>query len=164
MNHSLACTNLVKSFEGFRNHAYKDAVGVLTIGYGHIAGVRPNDTCTEEQAAVWLDCDLQMADRAISKLVTAPLEQEQFDALASFVYNLGIGSLAHSTLLKKVNACDWDGAASEFMEWTHAGGKVLEGLVRRRAAESRLFMSAPSIRLVPSKDVVLKALEDNDAI
>ena len=141
MKHSPACTELVKTFEGFRGVAYRCPADVWTVGYGHTAGVGANAFLSEPEAAAVLDADLELADIAVSRWVSVPLTQNQFDALASFAFNLGGSSLRISTLLRKLNARDYAGAAAEFDRWTHGGGKILNGLVSRRAAERELFES-----------------------
>jgi lysozyme len=131
--------NLIKSFEGCILHEYKDAVGVPTIGYGHTGGVRPNQTITQQQAEELLKQDLEKFEKGVTDLVKVPLNQYQFDALVSFSFNVGLGALQTSTLLKKLNAKDYSGASKEFDKWVHAGGDVLRGLVSRRDAEQSLF-------------------------
>jgi len=132
--------NLIKSFEGLRLRAYQCSANVWTIGYGHTADVRANDVITEEEALSFLRQDVAESERAVNQYVHVPLTQNQFDALVSFVFNLGVGSFRTSTLLKKLNAGDYDGVAQEFGRWIHAGGKKLPGLVRRREAERALFL------------------------
>ena len=131
---------LIKRFEGLRTKAYLCPAGVPTIGYGHTKDVRLNDPeITEAEADRLLAEDLGVYEAAVTEMVKVPLTQNQFDALVSFAFNLGIGALRFSTLLKRLNAglpC-----AEEFDRWTMAGGKTLPGLVRRRAAERRLFES-----------------------
>lgn len=145
MNTSQTGINLIKGFEGKRLVAYDDGVGVWTIGYGTIkypngVRVKKGDTCTEVQAETYLKSDLVKFENAINRLVKVPLNQNQFDALSSFTYNLGETNLSKSTLLKKLNAKDYAGAADQFLVWNRAGGKVLTGLVRRREAERNLFL------------------------
>ncbi|CAI1527524.1 lysozyme [Serratia plymuthica] len=132
--------NLIKEFEGLRLQAYKCPADIWTIGYGHTADVSANDVITEEDAIFLLRQDVAESERAVNKYVHVPLTQNQFDALVSFVFNLGVGNFRTSTLLKKLNAGDDDGAAQEFGRWIHAGGKALPGLVRRREAERALFL------------------------
>lgn len=132
--------DLIKSFEGCRLTAYQDSVGVWTIGYGHTSGVYSGMTITEAQAEAYLKSDLVTSENAVNKYVTYAINQNQFDALVSFTFNLGSGNLASSTLLKKLNQGDISGAANEFDKWIYAGGEVLEGLVKRRAAEKELFL------------------------
>jgi lysozyme len=131
---------LIKQFEGLRLQAYKCPADRWTIGYGHTADVSANDAITEEDALFFLRQDVAESERAVNQYVHVPLTQNQFDALVSFVFNLGIGSFRNSTLLKKLNAGDDDGAAQEFGRWIHAGGKTSPGLVRRREAERALFL------------------------
>lgn len=139
--------NVIKEFEGLRLKAYDDGVGVWTIGYGTIrypsaTRVKRGDTITEAQAEEYLRHDVSRFENAVNKLVKVKLNQNQFDALVSFTYNLGESSLASSTLLRKLNAGDFVGAAKEFLRWNRAGGKVMAGLTRRRKAEHDLFVRA----------------------
>jgi GH24 family phage-related lysozyme (muramidase) len=131
--------DLIKGFEGLRLSAYQDSVGVWTIGYGHTAGVRPGDRITQAQAEAYLRQDTGWAQQAVRDNVKVPLTQGQFDALTSFTFNLGAGALKGSTLLRELNAGHYSAAKSEFGKWVHAGGRTLDGLVRRRAAEAALF-------------------------
>lgn len=132
---------LIKEFEGFRAKAYLDAAGVPTIGYGHTKGVKLGQAITESEGDALLRDDLADAEGAVLRLVKVPLSQSEFDALASFTFNVGQGNLGKSTLLRKLNAGDRAGAAAEFGKWVNAGGKKLAGLVRRREAERVLFLS-----------------------
>jgi len=136
--------NLIKQFEGLRLNAYDDGVGVWTIGYGTIkypngVRVKRGDKITQAQADQYIANDVATFERAVNMLVNVPLNQNQFDALVSFTYNLGATNLSASTLLKKLNSKDYNGAAGEFQKWNKAGGKVMTGLVRRRKAEMELF-------------------------
>lgn len=131
---------LIARFEGFRSAPYQDSVGVWTIGYGHTSGVGPTTKpVTTAQALKLLEADAAVAATAIRDLVKVRLNQNQFDALVSFTFNLGTGALAESTLLKKLNKGDYKGAAREFSKWVYAGGVRLDGLARRRRAEAALF-------------------------
>lgn len=147
MNTSSNGIELIKGFEGFRNKPYKCPAGVATIGYGSTyyadgTEVEMDDKpITSTEAESLLRHSLKGYEASVQKLVTVALTQGQFDALVSFVYNLGAGQLKGSTLLKKLNSGDYKGAAAEFDKWTHGGGKVLPGLVKRRAAEKALFLS-----------------------
>lgn len=132
--------NLIKSFEGLRLHAYKCPAGVWTIGYGHTKGVKKGDMITELKAETLLIIDLQSFEYTINKLVKVPLTQNQFDALVSFVFNVGSANFQKSTLLRKLNNKDYNGAANEFGKWVYANKKVLPGLVKRREAEKELFL------------------------
>lgn len=134
--------DLIKSFEGLRLSAYKCPADVWTIGYGTTAGVKPGQTITKERAEELLREDVKRFEDQVLRLVKVPLTQGQFDALVSFVYNLGAGNLSNSTLLRLLNEGDYAGAGAQFERWTKAGGKVLAGLVRRRAAERALFEGA----------------------
>lgn len=131
---------LIKHFEGFRRTPYLCAGGKWTVGFGHV--IRSFETfskITEEQAENILKDDLIHAENAVNALITVPLTQNQFDALASLTFNIGRENFLTSTLLKKLNAGDVTGAAAEFKKWRKSAGKVLPGLVRRRAAETALF-------------------------
>ena len=135
---------LIRNFEGFVDHVYKDAVGYPTIGIGHLikAGEVFPEKITEVEANEILAKDLKEAEDAVNTMVKVTLRQNQFDALVSFVFNLGAGNFAGSTLLKMVNASDFNNAAGQFIRWNRAGGKVLAGLTRRREAEAALFLQA----------------------
>lgn len=131
---------LIKHYEGLRLEAYCCPAGVLTIGYGHTgADVAKGKTITLDEAEALLRADLLEFERRVQQIVTAPLTQGQFDALVSFAYNVGIGALQRSTLLRKLNAEDYAGASAEFMRWTKAGAVELPGLVKRRTAEREMF-------------------------
>lgn len=132
--------DLVAKYEGFVDHAYQDVVGVWTIGFGHTSGVRKGQKITREDALELLQEELQDYADGMDKLVTVPLNQNQYDALTSFVYNLGVGSLKSSTLLRLLNAGSYGAAAVEFTKWNKAGGRVLAGLTRRRNEEKALFL------------------------
>lgn len=137
---------LIKQFEGCKLTAYQDSVGIWTIGYGWTQPVdgkpiRAGMTIKQETAERLLKTGLVSYESDVSRLVKAGLTQGQFDALVSFAYNLGARSLSTSTLLRKLNAGDYAGAADEFLRWNKAGGKVLNGLTRRREAERALFLS-----------------------
>lgn len=118
---------------------------VWTIGYGHTRGVMPTDTCTADQADAWLQNDVAGAVIAVCHLVDVPLAQAQFDALVSLVFNIGAGNFQTSTLLRKLNARDYAGAAEEFPKWNHQAGHVLDGLTTRRDAEQARFLSAEAM-------------------
>ncbi|MEL6237024.1 MAG: lysozyme [Pseudomonadota bacterium] len=134
---------LIKESEGLRLSTYLDAVGKSTIGYGHL--IRPgemfNGPISLQQAESLLRNDLHDTEQGIASAVRVPLTQNQFDALASFVFNLGAGRLRSSTLLRKLNAGDYAGAANQFLLWDKAGGKPLKGLTKRRQAERKLFLT-----------------------
>ena len=130
---------LIKSFEGRRLVAYQDSVGVWTIGYGHTKDVWEERLIIKSTADRLLAEDLAEFEKYVDNLVEVPLTQNQFDALVAWTFNLGPTNLSESTLLKKLNAGDYDAVSSEMKRWNKAGGEVLEGLVRRRAAEAELF-------------------------
>ena len=130
---------LLKHFEGLELNAYQCAAGVWTIGYGHTKGVQKGMSISEEAANEMLAEEMTEYENYVNTYVTVELNQCQFDAMVSWVYNLGGGNLKASTLLKVLNAGDYDGVPAQMMRWNKAGGKVLEGLTRRRQAEADLF-------------------------
>ena len=132
---------LTKGFESCKLDAYLDSAGIATLGWGHTAGVQLGDTCTQEQADEWLQADVQSAVYAVNHYVAINLSQPEFDSLTDFVFNLGAGNFANSTLLRKLNCGDLIGASLEFERWDHAGGVELAGLLRRRKAEEAEFKS-----------------------
>lgn len=138
--------NLIKQFEGCKLTAYQDSVCVWTIGYGWTQPVDGKPVAkgmviTQQKANQLLIEGVAQYESGVTNLVTVPLNQNQFDALVDFTYNLGVNALKGSTLLKKLNAGDYAGAANEFTKWNKAGGKELAGLTRRREAEKSLFLS-----------------------
>lgn len=133
--------DVVREFEGLRLEAYLDTGGVWTIGYGHTGEeVRRGLTIDLAQAETWLTEDLREAEGYVSKLVKVGLTQNQFDALVSFVYNIGGTAFSKSTLLKKLNAGDYEGAANQLLRWNKDNGKVIGGLTNRRKKERELFL------------------------
>jgi lysozyme len=137
-----AGVTLIKSFEGCKLVAYKDVVGVWTIGWGTTgADVHEGMEINQAAADAFLVQDLKRFEEGVFELVHVPLTSNAFSALVCFAYNCGLGNLKSSTLLKKVNAGDLLGAAGEFVKWCHAGGATVPGLLRRRTAEAKLFSS-----------------------
>ncbi len=134
--------NLLKSFEGCKLTSYKDIVGILTIGYGHTGSdVKENQTITQSEADEILKSDLERFEKGVldlCKLVT--LNPNQFSALVCFSFNVGLGALKTSTLLKLLNTKEFTKAADEFLKWNKAGGKEVSGLTSRREAERQLFL------------------------
>ena len=134
--------DLIKYFEGFRSTVYLCAAGVPTLGFGSTHGITMDSpSITEEEGLELLMLDIAKFERGVNRLIDASLNQNQFDALTSFAFNLGNGSLQASTLRKKVNREDYEGAADEFPRWVFAGGRKLNGLVKRRYAERALFLT-----------------------
>lgn len=138
--------NLIKKYEGFRSRAYRDAVGVWTIGYGHtsMAGaprVTPGLTISRAEGEAILARDVQKFADKIAPLIKVRLNDNQFSALVSFAYNVGVGGFRRSSVLKRVNAGQYDGVPHRLSLWVKAGGQTLTGLVRRRAAEGELFLT-----------------------
>jgi lysozyme len=140
MKMSDAGISLLKSFEGCKLKAYRDIVGVLTIGYGSTGPhVFEGLTITQDEADDLLKRDLVRFEDGVTSLVKVPINQFQFDALVSFAYNVGLSALKNSTLLRKLNAGDTNGASVQFLVWNRAGGREVSGLTRRRQAEKELF-------------------------
>ena len=139
MNISQEGLSLIKRFEGCELQAYKCAAGVWTIGYGSTKGVKEGDTISQEEADKLLLHEMEEYEGYINDMVTVDLEQNQFDAMVYWVFILGPANLKVSTLLKVLNAKDYEGVPAQIKRWNKAGGKVLQGLIRRREAESLLF-------------------------
>lgn len=136
--------NLIKQFEGCKLTSYKCPAGIWTIGYGHTKGVKQGQKITQVKALNYLKEDLASFEKGVKTSVKVPINQNQFDALVSFTYNVGLGAFKTSTLLKKLNKKDYSGASKEFARWNKASGKVLNGLVKRREAERKLFVKSCS--------------------
>ena len=130
---------LIKHYEGFEARAYKCPAGVWTIGYGHTKGVQEGDEWSEDHANHMLTIELEEYEGYVNDCVEVPLSQNQFDALVSWTYNLGGGNLKASTMLKVLNQGKYDEVAYQMSRWNKAGGKVLEGLSKRRKSEGELF-------------------------
>jgi lysozyme len=143
MTHSFTCTSLVASSEGCKLTAYLDGNNIPTIGFGHTGkDVHIGLTITLSEATAFLNQDLSMTDVAVTRLVRVGLNQNQFDALVSFVFNIGQGHFNSSTCLKMLNAGKYLEAASHILDWNKVAGKVSSGLMTRRLKERVLFLSA----------------------
>lgn len=147
MKTSKAGLDLIKKWEGCRLKAYRDSAGVLTIGYGltSAAGIIPVTeglTITQAQADDYLARALVKYEAAVEKAITRPMTQPQFDAMTSLCYNIGPGEFPGSSVARRFNEGNISGAADAFLMWTKAGGKELQGLVKRRHDERKLFLSA----------------------
>jgi len=137
---------LIKNFEGFRSNAYRDAVGIWTIGYGHtsMAGsprVFKGQKISRQQGEDILARDVERFSQGIRPLIKVGLNENQFSALVSFAYNVGVGGFRRSSVLQRVNAGRFDAVPHRLSLWVKAGGRTLRGLVRRRAAEGELFLA-----------------------
>ena len=138
--------NLIKRFEGVRNRPYRCSAGLYTVGVGHLIGdgkLLPkswNRTFTEEELNPLLIRDLNRFERGVGMYIKVPLRQSEFDALCSFSFNLGLGTLQRSTLRQKINRGDKEGAAKEILKYCRAGGKIIKGLEIRRQAEYKMFL------------------------
>jgi len=131
--------SLIKSFEGCELESYRCSANVPTIGFGHTAGVSDGDTCTIEEAETMLAEDLVEFENYVKNYVETDLEQNEFDALVAWTYNLGPANLKESTMLQEINAGNFEEVPRQMKRWNRAGGEVLDGLIRRREAESLLF-------------------------
>ena len=143
MKASSACFDLIREFESCRLQAYRDCVGKLTVGYGHTKGVHEGMVIDHAQADDFLKEDVADVEKPLGVLLEKiRVTQGQWDALVSFCFNLGVGAFKVSTLRGMLKARDIQGAANQFERWVYAGGKKkLDGLIRRRAAEKKLFLS-----------------------
>jgi lysozyme len=150
MRISVQGLKLIEQSEGFRSTVYKDTAGLPTIGYGHRIqlGESYPHGITPPQAQALLARDVANAEAAVTNLVKVPLTQSQFDALVDFVYNLGAGRLAASTLLRDLNAGHYILAAAQILLWDHSGSQVDPGLKRRRKAECHLFLAEPAANAI----------------
>ncbi len=133
---------LIKKYEGLKLSAYKCPAGVWTIGYGHTAGVFEGQKITSDQADDFFDNDIKQFEKIVLELCNVPLKQGQFDALVSFVYNVGKTAFANSTLLKLLNQKKYTAAGNEFSRWVYVRDKKLQGLVKRRIDERFLFFAS----------------------
>ena len=138
---------IVKFFEGFHSKPYLCPAKIATIGYGSTRGfdnkkIKINTAeITKEEGQALLERDIKSAENSVTRLIKVEMNENEFSALCSFVYNLGSGRLQSSTLRAKMNRGDYEGAANEFPKWRRAGGKILRGLVLRREMEQKLFLS-----------------------
>lgn len=139
MNISEEGINLIKKFEGCKLEAYQDAVGVWTIGYGHTKNVHEGQVIKQKEAESMLVHELLEYCHHVEKALEVELTQNQFDALVSWTYNLGPTNLNRSTMLKVINANNMSEVPTQIKRWNKAGGKILDGLVRRRKAEALMF-------------------------
>lgn len=138
---------LIESFEGFSSKPYKDVAGIWTIGVGSIYGIdgkrvkATHKHITKEEALQLMERDLKRTEVRLIQLVKVPVNQNQFAALCSFVYNVGSGAFQRSTARMKLNRGNYKGCADEFLRWKYAGKRAIPGLLRRRKAERELFLS-----------------------
>lgn len=130
---------LIKKFEGCELESYRCSANVVTIGYGHTRTAKEGMTITREEADMLLEEDIRSFETAVLSLVEVDLKQCEFDALIAWTFNLGAGNLKSSTLLKRINAKDWNDVPHQIKRWNKANGTVLQGLIRRREAEALLF-------------------------
>tara|TARA_R100001440_G_scaffold42428_1_gene62152 strand:+ start:75 stop:512 length:438 start_codon:yes stop_codon:yes gene_type:complete len=139
MNISKEGLSLIKKFEGCELEAYLCPAGVWTIGYGHTKDVKEGDKINKEEADYLLQEEMIEYESYINDFVEVPLEQNQFDALCSWVYNLGPTNLKNSTMLRVLNEEKYADVPQEIKRWNKAGGEVLDGLIKRREAEAKMF-------------------------
>lgn len=145
--------NLIKQYEGCKLFAYRDSVGVATIGYGHTKGVRMGQAITQKQADEFLREDIMEAEKVLNNM-GINFTQNQFDALCSWIFNLGTGNFIHSTMTKRISAGAGDEAITdELIRWHNAGGKPLLGLMRRRVAEANMFLGRERYKVTAKNNV-----------
>ena len=130
---------LIKKFEGCELESYRCSANVVTIGFGHTRTAKEGMTITREEADMRLEEDIRSFETSVLSLVEVDLKQCEFDALIAWTFNLGAGNLKSSTLLKRINAKDWNDVPHQIKRWNKANGTVLQGLIRRREAEALLF-------------------------
>ena len=130
---------LIKKFEGCELESYRCSANVVTIGFGHTRTAKEGMTITREEADMLLEEDIRSFETSVLSLVEVDLKQCEFDALIAWTFNLGAGNLKSSTLLKRINAKDWNDVHHQIKRWNKANGTVLQGLIRRREAEALLF-------------------------
>lgn len=134
--------DFIEQWEGFKGEAYKCPAGLWTIGFGHTEGVKQGDVVTYKEAYELLCKDIQQRVKELAPYINVSVTSGQFIALCSLAFNVGVGSVTRSQLLRKLNAGDIEGAAAEFLNgWNTANGVVLDGLTRRRQAEAKIFLS-----------------------
>lgn len=139
MSYDGAGVQFTANHEGVRYKAYQDTGGVWTCGYGHTSNVGPSSICDDALAKQWLLEDTQIAVNTVNRLVKVDLTQNEFNALVDFVYNVGSGNFAKSTLLDVLNEGNYASAASQFLQWKYCRGVVVAGLLNRRNDEKNLF-------------------------
>lgn len=138
---SQAIVEFVKRWESCKLTAYRDAVGVLTIGYGRTRDVQQGDTITQEQADEWIVDELVEYAEGLARYIGRPTTQQQADALLSLAYNCGVDAIGMSGVMARHNAGLWQECADRFLLWNRAGGRVLRGLTKRREAERDVYIS-----------------------
>lgn len=144
---------LIKQYEGCKLFAYRDSVGVATIGYGHTKGVRMGQAITQRQADEFLREDITEAEKVLNNM-GINFTQNQFDALCSWIFNLGMGNFIHSTMMKRINTGAEDEAITdELIRWHNAGGKPLLGLMRRRVAEANMFLGRERYKITVKNNI-----------
>lgn len=158
MQTSLAGIGLITEFEGLRLNAYPDIAGLPTIGYGHTRNVCLGTSITPAQAIEFLRADLAERELQVTRVIRFPALQHQFDAMMSFVYNLGIGNFCKSGVLSHFNVGDFPQAAEAFMHWNEANGVVIAGLTRRRIAERTMFEQGIAAAYPPVAPVVIASV------
>ena len=139
MKTSLEGVSLIKKFEGCELKAYRCAANVLTIGYGSTKNVQEGDEISQDHADHLLEVELEEYEGYVNQAVTVPINEDQFSALVAWTYNLGPSNLNASSMLRVLNEGKYDEVPHQMQRWNKANGEILEGLVRRRKAESLLF-------------------------
>jgi lysozyme len=140
MKCNAAGRDLIKKYESLRLDVYRDVVGLLTVGYGHRTDLSIGTHITEDSANKLFDSDIAKFEAAVSDMLESEITSNQFSAIVSLAYNVGAAKIAKSTLIRKLNSGDIEGAAEEFLRWDKAGSRAVAGLTRRRKAERLLFL------------------------
>lgn len=156
-----AGVDLIKRWEGLKLNSYLCPANVWTIGYGHTASARPNQTITAQRAEELLRQDLDVFERGIARLITVPLNDNQFAALVSWAFNVGLGAVERSTLRRMLNEGDYGAVPAQLRRWNKAGGAVLRGLVNRREDEIKLWNTTASTAPAPTPAPVPVSTPEN---
>ena len=151
MRISTVGVDLIKEFEGCKLEAYQCSADVWTIGYGHTRHVSKGDTISQDQADKYLLDDIAWVEVHCDRLITVPLNQHQHDAIVSWCYNLGCGNLRASTMLRVINAGEFDKVSEQIVRWDNVNGQPVAGLTRRRSAEAVLFDLGKADKPKPKK-------------
>lgn len=157
--------DLIREFEGFSAVAYLCPAGVWTIGYGFTSGIREGDTITREQADARLDAEIAHFANGVEAVLTRPANENQLAAMTSLAFNIGLAAFARSTVLRAHNRGDEESAARAFALWNKAGGRVMRGLTRRRAAEAALYLEPVRLKIdIPAQSVARVQIDPEEAM
>lgn len=156
---------LIRDFEGFSAVAYLCPAGVWTIGYGFTQGVKEGDTITREAADARLTYEVGAFATGVANLITRPASENELAAMTSLAFNIGLSAFGRSTVLRAHNRGDTDAAARAFALWNKAGGKVMRGLTRRRAAEAALYLEPVRVKIdIPAQPIARMQIDPEEAM